>query len=265
MFITDKFLFIHEPKTGGTFVYKILARIHEARGETVEVIYRHAGDTSPLNPPAGRAVRLMQPNQHVRASEIPPDLRQRTIIATIRNPYDRYVSQYEFAWWRREPTMFGAVDEVKRQYPNFPDLTFEQFIELANRTLIKYHNAEHPEDTPGFHTQQFVEFFFNNPAAVYPRLNADYIARREYENDMPPIRWLKTHRLNADLHGFLLEMGYAPDEIAFVLNAEKIFPPEGGRTDDQTWDKYFTPALKASVRQKERLLFAIFPEFDYEG
>ena len=53
-----------------------------------------------------------------------------------------------------------------------------------------------------------------------------------------------------------------PSAVAFVRSVPKIFPLEGGRTEEQAWPRYYTPELKRLVRERERLLFAMFPEFD---
>jgi hypothetical protein len=35
-----------------------------------------------------------------------------------------------------------------------------------------------------------------------------------------------------------------------------------GRRNDQNWEKYYTPALKKFIREKDWVLFEMFPEFD---
>jgi hypothetical protein len=57
-------------------------------------------------------------------------------------------------------------------------------------------------------------------------------------------------------------MGYAHEDISFILNHSKVFPLGKGRSAEQKWEKYYTPELKAFVREKERVLFTLFPEFE---
>ncbi|NOG51694.1 MAG: hypothetical protein HND48_21390 [Chloroflexi bacterium] len=57
-------------------------------------------------------------------------------------------------------------------------------------------------------------------------------------------------------------MDYPHEEIAFILQHQKVLPNGQGRSEDQTWEKYYTPALKAAVRHYERMLFEMFPVFD---
>ena len=42
MLVTDMFVYIHHPKTGGTFVTTMLMRAHEARGDVVQTAYAPA-------------------------------------------------------------------------------------------------------------------------------------------------------------------------------------------------------------------------------
>jgi hypothetical protein len=43
-----------------------------------------------------------------------------------------------------------------------------------------------------------------------------------------------------------------------------VLPQGRGRDKDQKWEKYYSPELKKLVRQKDWLLFELFPEFDKE-
>ncbi len=79
---------------------------------------------------------------------------------------------------------------------------------------------------------------------------------------MRGVAFLDQGRLNLDLHAFLGGLGYDPAAIGFIKDADRIWPPEGGRTDDPDWTKYYSPELKAYVRGQERLLFERFPQFD---
>lgn len=265
MFLTDRFTYIHQPKTGGTFVATVLARVHQLRGETVRTVwFDPSGHEDAPDVQPGSPVRLMLTtrNQHGARRDIPARYLDRPILATIRNPYDRYVSQYEFAWWKVYPEMFGPVAGVKARYPKYPALTFAEFVELTNDVSVPYKAPRHPDDTPGFHTQQFAEFFFANPQAAYGRLNDPAFARDAGRQALGEIHFIDQSRLNVDLAAFLRGVGYADTDLDVILNADRIWPPEGGRPADASWEPYYTPDLKAFVRRKERWLFEWFPQYD---
>lgn len=260
MFVTDRFVFLHQAKTGGTFVSAILARVHEARGDRVTTVRADVGQDVAA-PVAGSAFKLMLGgrHQHGRRADLPPSLRGHAVVATIRNPYDRYASQFEFAWWRRLPEMFGPVDETRRAYPSYPDLTFDEFVRLTNAVSVPACPAA--SDPIGFHTFQFIESFARNPGEAWRGL-CDDSDRGRWAAETEGVEYLDQARLNADLHAFLLRQGYAVGDVAFVQQADRIWPPEGGRPAGDDWRKYYSQEMKTFVRRRERLLFERFPQFD---
>ncbi|MCC7009747.1 MAG: hypothetical protein IT184_13140 [Acidobacteria bacterium] len=264
MFVTDRFVYLHLPKTGGTFVASVLARIHARRGDAVETIW-----VDPAHPPAlppisrGRAARIMLTtrNQHGTRRDIPPLYADRPVLATIRNPYERYVSQYEFAWWRHQPDMFGPIDDVRRRYPSFPALSFEDYLDLANSALLPFRESVASDDSPGMHTQQFLEYFFRDPHSAFARLLAGTLSADDAARELTGLRLLNQCRLNDDLAAALDEMGYAADEVDTVRRAARVWPPEGGRALDAPWERYYSKETMAMVARKERWLFEWIPEF----
>jgi hypothetical protein len=264
MLVTQKFVYIHQPKTGGTFVSAMLTRLHEARGgraTTIRVDPTQPAELPPLASNDVLTVMLTTRNQHGARKDIPAIYRDRPILATVRDPYDRYVSQYEFAWWRRHPKLFGPVADVRRRYPNYPDLTFEQFVHLANEMSVRYRSANHPADTPGFHTQQFVKYFFRHPDAAYPRLLDATFTATVPDDELQGIRFVNQTRLNDELAELLTEWGYPASEVRAVRDAEHIRPPGSRRDAGSAWEPYYTPELKTFVRHKERWLFEWFPRW----
>jgi len=57
-------------------------------------------------------------------------------------------------------------------------------------------------------------------------------------------------------------MGFGPSDAGFVLELGRVLPQGKGRAADARWESYYTDELKRSVRERDRLVFAIFPEFD---
>lgn len=254
MILTDKFVYVHQPKTGGTFVEHVLSTLFKKRSNFIARL-----TNSLLNRPRS----FIDINKHGTCSEIPTSHKSKPILATIRNPYDRYVSQFEFGWWRNYPESFCNVNEIQKLYPHFPDISFEEFVLLSNALFLKLKNGNiGTQDSPGWQTEQFVRYFFKKPADIFPLIDQNYICSKKYRIDMFSVSFMKTDRLNQDIYFFLLKLGYAQDELRFILDLKKIFPPEGGRSEEQTWQKYYTPSLKNMVRKKEKLLFNMFPEFD---
>ena len=252
MVFTDRLVFIHLPKTGGTFVTKILRDIHRRR-------------VGPLAKLKGKLLGwgYTDTNKHGTCEEIPAELRARPILGIVRNPYDRYVSRYEYGWWKENPRAWWDWNRIRAKYPKFPELTFPEFLDVGSGMLHKIRSDRLPEEARlGTYSEEFVRFYFREPARVFPLVDDAYIAARAWEKDMHPVRFLKTETLNRDLHAALLAVGYPADAIEFILTAEKVLPPGGKPRSGAKWEKYYTPELKALVRRRERLLFTLFPEYD---
>ena len=259
MILTDRFVYVHQPKTGGTFVTTVLEQIHGHRPEAGVVARLRrwfAGGAA-----AGSS--LVNINQHGTCDEIPRSHQGKPIVSTIRNPYDRYVSQYEFEWWKTHPEQFCDPALIKQRYPHFPELSFAEFVDISNSLFLKVKNEKFaPAESPGRNTLQFVLYFCRNPRELFPRIDAEYLASRRYRHDMYPVVFLHTDRLNQDLYEFLLNAGYERSQIDFILTQKKVFPQKAPKRQDRPWQSYYTPELKQVVRTKERLLFELFPEFD---
>jgi hypothetical protein len=254
MILTPRFVYIHLPKTGGTFVTSVLERIFKPpRPRTFlgRLVRRVRGK------------RWIDTNKHGYCCEIPESHRGLPVAACVRNPFDRYVSQYEFGWWKENRQPWIDWESIKRDYPSFPALSFAEFLEVASARFHRLRGSPCPPGDPmGFHSEQFVRYFFRDPAGTWPRVDDAYVAARAWEGDLHPVRFLRTEHLNADLHAFLLGLGLPPERIAFVLEEGRILPAGPRRAEGRHWSAYYTPELRALVRRRERLLLSIFPEYD---
>lgn len=103
MIFADRFAYVHAPKTGGTFVTAVLERIYGAEAALktprwyTRWPFRHK-DRVIHHPRHGRYV--YHKNKHGTCREMPCAERRKPILATVRNPYDWYVSRDEFGWWK---------------------------------------------------------------------------------------------------------------------------------------------------------------------
>jgi hypothetical protein len=261
MIFTDRFVYVHEPKTGGSFVTAALLRLHGlewSRRLRVEAMLR--GHVTRGGGPYGSFT--YHNLKHGTCSQVPPPHRGKPVLATVRGPYEMYVSQYEFGWWRRREVRrhFAAVPDFRRRFPRFPDLSFPEFVELWDAAMGDPAEGEGETDR-GAWTRQFIRFYFREPerARSWPDdVLRDPAARRAA---MPRIHFVRTDRLREGLHAFLVDQGYRPEDAGLVLEMGKVLPGKG-RSNDQRWERYYTPGLKDRVRRRERLLLEIFPGFD---
>jgi len=178
----------------------------------------------------------------------------------MRNPFDRYVSIFEFgvnpSGWRYNP--YAEEKAIRQEFPNFPDLNFDEYLRLENRFGLwgrPYHDILQADI--GLLTFQFIQMFFRNPKKTFRIFNEEYIDSTRYKEDMPEIIFLRMENLNHDLYHILLKFGYAVEDISFILNAEKIHV----KSTTKLWEEYYTEDLIQYVSYKERFLFRLFPEY----
>ena len=260
MILTDRFVYIHLPGTGGTFVTRAIEQVYRTRVA------------------AGSSPRPVNTNKHGTCREIPESHRHLPIVSNIRNPLDRYVASYEYAWWRKHEMPGIARRDILRIYPHYPDISFAEFVEL---TSAHFNEIKTPHlsarDQPGYLTEVFARFFFRDPEAVLAGFGRPYFESRRYREDMYDVHFLRTDRLNDDMGELLESAGFAPDEVKTVRSLGRVSPPRvrlgmldlllryKPRRTVRDWRKYYTPRLAELVREREWFLFSLFPELDAQG
>ena len=257
MVITDRFVYIHMPKTGGTFVERVLSRLLSDE----DGLYF---DTSRTD---HQAV-LGSETKHESVRQIPAVHKARKILFTVRNPYDHYVSFYEFGWWKSHPTDTFDERKMRSLFPHYPEITFREYmesvfkLELLDSAYVDSGTRSRLENANcGPLTLDYIRFLFPDPDRIIGNL-PHYLEGNAYLEELPDIQFLRTDHLNRELHDFLLTLGYAPEHLDFILELGKIVPVGSTRPDDSDWEGYYSAELKDLVRQKERWLFSAFPEFD---
>jgi hypothetical protein len=279
MIITDRFVFIHMPKTGGTFVTAVLSKLHGAaqpdpqavvgvfrlHKASVRSFFRHPAHRKDLLGGYGPLANV-EP-KHGTCHDVPLSEAKKPILSSVRNPYDWYVSQYEFGWWKRlynyEPlddAVKQVLKEFEKDHPHFPHISFEEFIEYCERESLIYDWKE--PHRFGLYTHLFVRYYFRNPPATLSRLVAEGPLSAALKSEMFDVRLIRTDHLNQDLTGFLASMGYKKEDLAFISGLKKIRPSQGGRRHEKKWENYYTTSLKRYIREKDWALFQMFPEFD---
>jgi hypothetical protein len=102
MLVTDNFVYVHMPKTGGTFVTSVLTRLHalrepahsrHARLKRQMSLLKERWRTLPALGSSQYGPLLSLEPKHGTCHDIPKTHRRKPIAATIRNPFDWYVSQ----------------------------------------------------------------------------------------------------------------------------------------------------------------------------
>lgn len=263
MLITPRFLVLNIPKTGSTFVRTVLKEIEDRRPQRGwarfglrrrairELYFRKRGSG------AFAGVR----DQHGAYCQVPARYRRLPVVTIARNPFDRYVSQYEFGLWRDHPA--APAERLLADFPAFPDLDFPAFLEYYHRAANDYlPPAERGPRELGYQARQLIEMIFTNPERAIREADAGWVGSSGFVRGLPEISFLRQERLNDTLCEFLIAHGYAPSEVEFVRDAPRIQPREGTRRGSaDTWRNYYDASTARRVLERESLLFEIFEWF----
>ncbi len=258
MFITDRFVLLNFPKTGSTFARNVLAELH--RPTALRALFVKLGLAKPVYQDLILPRYVVDPSvpvrttQHLVYAQVPEVDRHKLLLSVVRDPFSRLISAFEYRDWARFP--MAPIEELHHSWPTFPELTFQEFLEmnylLGPKQLIG--DLPLPVDV-GPLTLQFIRFYARDPRRYILDLRPGSDLLTDQDRHFPSIRFLHTEHLNKELHDLLLELGYARERIDFILERGKVNSTERSRTE------YFTPTLRALVLRKERLFFQRFPEY----
>jgi hypothetical protein len=260
MILCDEFVFIHQPKTGGTFVTEVLADFYaRGAGGVFTNWYKHGG-----------------------VEDIPLEYRSKPIVTTVRNPFDFYVSHFRFGWWigrELDPKIFifWREGEMRRLCPSYPYFSFEQFIEGA----LRFHHTQLLPEAMVEAAREFrlgpltiamLHFAVPGFEAVLTRFfNSGDTA--ELKRGIAKTRFLHTESLNAETYRWLLDLGVPAAEAGPIFFKGKVQPlntPNGeilrrghGQPRLKHWTSLFTLAAMETVVQSEWLFLELFPEYSW--
>lgn len=246
MLITPDIVFIHMPKTGGTFITEMLRLVYGAR-----------------------AVETGQ--KHATCNEIPMAERGKPILSVIRSPFDRYVSQYHYGWWKTHPQEYCDPALILQDFPAYPQVDFNDFVMIANRYFVNVHRGvakgyespKLPRDLAlGWHSEQFIRFFCRDPQHAFASITEQNIEQGHLSAFEYPVEFLRTETLNGDLADALQRFGVELEILHKIRGHRRVMPEQAHepRARPHTGD-YFDRPLRNFVERKEMFLFNRFPEY----
>lgn len=271
MLITNDFVMLNFPKTGSSFVRDAIKSIYKKR-------YTNASLKHKLVAKCGLSDHLMikellLPNikitgvkraadQHGCYTQIPRRFRQRQIVSVVRNPYTRFLSEYEYRWWALHPPV--SQDILMKYLPHFPALSLDDFVLLKELT-VRYSrlNNKKTDVSIGNQTVQFIQMFFKNPAGVLNRLSDDYLNSDEIFRDIADIHFLRQENLNEELTSFLSQYDYSSEEIEYVKRKEPCNVTKKRSPDRK---ELWTEMAIEYIQKKERMIFRLLEKYgiDYD-
>jgi hypothetical protein len=232
MLVTDKFVFLHLPRAGGTFVYDVVRKFF----------------------PSAREI-----GYHFPRELLPPEYSHLPILGVVRNPWEFYVSWYEHVRPRNTASIMfswlsdnGALDFVETTRNALNLGTNNERLDVLIDMLpehVDYSRRYNPNITKdsmlkvrstgvGYYTFRFNQIFGNPDDVFFCRLES----------------------LRQDLVAFLDGVGVATDELReYVLGLDKKNTSE--HANEST---YYTPELAELVRIRDHELIERFG-FTFEG
>lgn len=250
MLICDNFIVIHLPKSGSSFVRKVVKDVFLTRD-------------------SGYCLELIMPNikghnrpndHHGTFSQIPSQYLNREIVSVLRNPFEKLISSYLYRWWVEHPPLEN--DQLFMEFSNFPNLDFRDFIRLnelsARRKLAEYGTTTFI----GNQTIQFIRMYFKRPQHVLENLTSVYVnSETDYRDDIAEISFLRQENLNFELAEFLNRKGFSSDEVNYCREHPRV--NEGSNIRVKVNSLWTHDSIIATVKA-ERLLLTILKSLGME-
>ena len=226
MIVTDKFVFVHLPRSGGTFVTGVIKKFF----------------------PSAREI-----GHHLQRELLPREYSHLPVLGTVRNPWEFYVSLYHYVWpkdaasvlvsWMSENGRLGFKGSIRNLLNlGVNDERFDVLIEMLPERLDygKRHIPSVTKDTMrivrgtgvGYYTLRFNQMFGNADDVFFCRLET----------------------LRRDLVAFFEVIGAATDELRdYVLHSDKQ-----NTAEHLHYSTYYTPELAELVLLRDRPLIERF-------
>lgn len=230
MLITRGFVYVHVPKTGGTFVRKITTDTSNA-----DFIVEHAI------------------NGHAGVNEIPTEWRHLPRLSSVRNPWDWYVSWYEYQKLLANRT--DTDDQTAQNPPFWSHISANNTLGFED-TLLNLLNANLGEIDEPYHQKIRTTMRERDVGLFTAYFRRMGIARGASPNH-GEIFVAKMEKLREDFY-FFLKINRILVTIDLV-NAIWAAPPEN-QTQHRAYGTYYSPHLANLVAFKER---EIIKDYDY--
>lgn len=226
MLVTDKFVFVHLPRSGGTFVSEVIRKFFPSVREL---------------------------GHHMPREYLPREYSQLPVLGTVRNPWDFYVSWYHYvlpkavaapfvSWMNNNGSLGfeGAIQNLVNiavetpKTPGLMDILPEQ-IDYSKRHI------------PTITTQAMRAVLGTGIGYYSFRFN-------ELFGDPRDMFICKVESLRVDLVHFFEKLGIASDEMRdYILGSDKK-----NSSEHSHYSTYYTPGLADVVLVRDHSLIARF-------
>jgi hypothetical protein len=230
MLVTDKFVFIHLPRTGGTFVYEIINKFF----------------------PGAREI-----GYHLPREALPKEYSHLPIFGTVRSPWEFYVSWYHHhltskRYSASKNSLICCVSEDRKL----------NFVETIRNALNLGVNAEKLDSLI-----RALPESFDYERKHIPNLTKDVMRKmrgtgvglytfrfNQLFGQADDIHFCRVESLRSDLMAFFEKVGVASDPLrSYVLGLDKQ-----NISEHRHYSTYYTPELAELVSIRDRQLVERF-------
>ncbi len=266
MLITDDFVLLNLPKTGSTFACTVIKTMFLSRIEPTLInrflVYTKLKKTGFVELEMPHSSVRWHKNQHGSYYQIPSKHRNKTIASIIRNPYDRFESEYSFRWWIKHPLV--KIETIKKQLAHYPEISLNEYT--VYREMVANHlKAQYRIDKNldiGVQTILFLRMFLRDPLNTFPKMTQSYFDSKRYLDDMPQVYFMQQENLKNDLRAFLSQYDFSKEELDIISKHEKVNVTK--RSFSQS-ENYLTKEAIEHVTRSEEKFITILSDlgFDY--
>lgn len=266
MIITRDFVFIHMPKTGGTFVHGVFKKIVERyrKKHAIKWYINRIGYKmhimTPVYQKLSNVAYYEYPNsdvkgQHAGVSFISKEYQKLPIISVKRNPIKKFISAYYFRWWERFPIL--PLVQLTSIFPQYPEISIEEYFDLSYNHVMKHFFKNDYRDDIGVLSWQFIRMYSKDPVFVYNNItetNYKEIIDTYFAN----VQFFEMGHLSSEFERFIQTTSFAEFSDYFKTE-ERIYPP-GSNLEKRS--ETISEALTDKIKAKEWILYKFFPEYN---
>jgi len=220
MIVTDKFVFVHLPRTGGTFVTDMIMKFF----------------------PSAREI-----GYHLPTSLLPKEYSHLPTLGAVRNPWEFYVSWYYHLWPRDigKPLFTWLTDDCKEQFEGATRNALNLGVDNNRLDAL----IETLPDTVDYSTRNIPNITKDSIRKVRGTGVGYYTFRfNQLFGNADKVFFCRQETLRQDLVRFFEGIGVATDELRdYVLRSDKK-----NIAEHLHYSTYYTPELAELVSIRDR-------------
>lgn len=226
MIATESFIWINYPKAASTFVRECLKTLYTAPSWNFRKKNLLKGRfMEELALPDIRAVgtsRYGSPTPHGLVRQIPSRYSHLPIVLSVRDPLERLLSLYHYGDWKKQESNRLELSDLRKQFPDFPNLTFAEFISFRKHNKPDRRLIIEKESVP-VGSQSFALLNFVTPLDfVNTQGDLEFPNWTSFAKLINSYTFLKAACIDKQLFEYLLDHGFKHEDLRFIIRKGKV-------------------------------------------